>query len=277
MCAGRTREGEAGATTRTGQRHIRSITVGFDIMRCLEVANHPLSLKEIAECSGLPSSRVHLYLTSFKMVGLVVQDADTTRYSLGPYALQLGLAAMRQIDVIGLSRRYMSELQQSTGETVYLSVWGNRGPSIVAKLDGPHALPMEVRVGFVLPVLRSATGRVFLAYMPRHETAGIVEEEFTGAAGRSSPVKTRRELEAIAERIRADGLARTESLLYGGNSAFAAPLLDHDGKLRAVLSVIAPSDLTDERRKQEIARQLRALAQRISHILGFDPEDRPDG
>lgn len=66
------------------QRSIQSIEVGFELVRALEVANTPLSLKDLAGTAGMPASKAHLYLVSFKRGGLVTQEPESGRYLLGP-------------------------------------------------------------------------------------------------------------------------------------------------------------------------------------------------
>jgi len=81
------------------------------------------------------------------------------------------------MDVVALSQAPIREVMTETGETVFLSVWGNRGPCIVSKVDGPRRSPMALRIGYVLPLLDSATGRTFLAFMPDPVIAPFVKEE----------------------------------------------------------------------------------------------------
>src|SRR3546814_20442357 len=84
----------------------------------------------------MSSSNAHLYMVSFARLGLVTQDPVTLRYGLGPYAVQLGLAGLRQLDIVDVAREPMEALQAGTALAVFLSIWGNMGPTIVLKLDG---------------------------------------------------------------------------------------------------------------------------------------------
>src|SRR5690606_6842875 len=109
-------------------RRIQSIEVGFRLIHVLEAAGGKLPLGKIAELADMPASKAHLYMASFVHLGLVEQDPATMRYGLGPYALQLGAAAMRQIDVAQVAKPALDELQTATGQLVFLAIWGNRGP-----------------------------------------------------------------------------------------------------------------------------------------------------
>ncbi len=256
-------------TQSTERRQIRSIGVGFRLIRCLEAASRPLSLTELSKGAGMPPSHAHLYLASFAKVGLVLQDSATSHYHLGPYAVQLGLAALHKMDVMAIAREPMHELQRRTGEAAYLSVWGNRGPSIVQKVDGPRQIPMSLRVGYVLPLLSSATGRIFLAYLPRAETEPVIKTELAQAprAQRLSAAG----IAAIADEVRRIGLARTDSLLNVGFIGLSAPILDHAGEVCAALTLIGPSGLLDVDFGGDPARAVKESADAISRSLGFAP------
>ena len=132
--------------------------------------------------------KAHLYLVSFIREGLVRQDPQSGHYGLGSFAIQLGHSAIRQLDIVELSRDELSALQGATGFAAYLSLWGNRGPGIVSKVDGFMQGSLSVRLGYVLPLSASATGHVFLAYRDRKETEKILlaERDASNAATRHS-------------------------------------------------------------------------------------------
>jgi DNA-binding IclR family transcriptional regulator len=256
------------------RRNIQSIGVGFRLIRCLEEAAGPLSLKDIAEHAGMSASQAHLYLASFAQLGMVRQDR-VSRYELGPYALQLGLAALRRMDIVAIAKEPMYALNRRTGEAAYLSVWGNRGPSIVRKVDGLRPIPMQLRVGYVLPLLNSATGRLFLSFLPRAETATIVKEELAAWPANARPEKpTTQKIDALVAETRRNGMTQTESLHNEGFAAISAPILDHEGTICASITLIGPIGLLDTDLDGEDAMALRTTTAEISRQLGFQDEAR---
>ena len=157
------------------RRGIQSIEVGFGILDALRVAGGPIPLRQIAERTGLAVANVHYYLVSFQAVGVVRQEPDTGFYGLGPYALRLGMAALEQFDVFTAARPVMADLASTVGHTIFLGVWGNRGPTIVYRIESGRGRPiLELRVGTVLPLLSSALGRNFLAHLPDALTRELV-------------------------------------------------------------------------------------------------------
>lgn len=262
------RESGAQGAGRSGSpRRIQSISVGFALIRHLANAAHGLSPKELGHLSGLSPSQVHMYMASFVVEGLAVQDPATARYDLGPYALELGLAAMRKADAVEVARGAMLSLRDETEKSVFLSVWGNSGPTIVAKVDGYRPSALVLRVGYVLPTLDSSTGRLYFAYLGSHRTAEIVERERIDPTSPSSKL-TDEQIKTIVGRIRRSGLARHDGDRDGFN-AIAAPLFDHTGIIRAALTVTGPKQDFKGNDGGRVAAILQNAAQRVSFELGY--------
>src|SRR5690554_3000391 len=89
-----------GGVPSTKPRGIQSIRIGFHILDRLAESLTPLGLKQLAEASEMPANKLRFYLVSFLELGLVVQDGPSGRYSLGPTALRLGLAALEKFDIV---------------------------------------------------------------------------------------------------------------------------------------------------------------------------------
>lgn len=252
--------------TAKGGRRIRSIEVGFRLIRVLEHAGGPLPLGVLAERAQMPASKAHLYMVSFVDQGLVTQDPATMRYGLGPYALQLGAAAVRQLDVARLAAGAMSRLQERTGLVVVLSVWGNRGPVVVSRVDGADDWLVAVRVGYVLPLLRSATGRVFYAHLPPASVRPVlaIEDE-------RDPDVRRRAEESLPE-IRRTGVALADGQVNAGFAAVSAPVFDYAGDIAAAITALGLRTGVDLDPDGPLAALVRATAAEIGVALGHRPD-----
>lgn len=224
-------------------RRIKSIEVGFRILRVLEQAEGKLPLRDIAARAGMPASNAYLYMMSFVHEGMAEQDPDTSHYGLGPLAMQLGAAALRQSSLIDRAKDLLTKLRNETRNSVFLSVWGNRGPTIVFKIDGDEYGPMGVRVGHVLPLLSTATGRVFLPYIPGDQTKALIEEErktsLSLAGGFDDRIRGAA-IPDIVEAVKTDGLAHTDSKMSGSYAASAAPVFDQSGQICAAITILRP-------------------------------------
>jgi len=102
---------------------------------------------------------------------MVVQDAASGRYDLGPAAVRFGLASIERFDTVRYAASDLQRLRDEIGETVSLIVWAEGGPTVVRTENSRHDVALTMRVGAVLPLARSASGRLFLTYLPRERTA----------------------------------------------------------------------------------------------------------
>jgi DNA-binding IclR family transcriptional regulator len=144
-------------------------------------------------------------------------------------------------------------------------VWGDRGPTIIAMEESDHVVTMNIRIGSVLPVLSTAIGQTFLAYLPEAATAPFMQAEMR-AAGRP-PGKD--EIAGIIGTIRARGLSRAESALLPGVDALAAPVFNDRGKLVAVICAVGRSGVMSLRWDSPVADALKNAASALSRQLGF--------
>ncbi|MCS6763148.1 MAG: IclR family transcriptional regulator [Candidatus Protistobacter heckmanni] len=242
-------------------RRIQSLEIGFRLVREIESAPRGLSLKDVSAHTGMPRSKAHLYLGTFLSLGLLARDG-AGNYRLGPYALQIGLSALRQSGVVDLAEEAMREVQDATAHAVHLAIWGNHGPTIVCKLDGRMKVPMSIQVGYVLPLLTSASGRVFLAYEYPQLLQPILEREQPGAKLADKAVA------AVIKDVRKVGMGGSSGRIYEGLAALSCPVLNHRGELCAALTILDTAALLDMRVDGKSAAILRKAAEEISTRLG---------
>lgn len=245
-----------------GKRGIQSVEVGYGLLRVLSASRAKMPLKTLAEQAGMSPSKAYLYLVSYMRIGLVSQDPITSRYGLGSTAIQLGMAALNQLDLVEVARGPMNAVHEATGLAVALSIWGNRGPTIIYRIDGELPIPMSVQVGYVLPLLSTATGRTFMSFQPRPVWSNLAEEE-----GRRLPDKLERALAAL-ESIRATRTAVTKDENETGFFGVASPVIDGTGRLRAVMTALGVSKGADLSSDAPFATAVHRAASQVSAALG---------
>jgi DNA-binding IclR family transcriptional regulator len=151
--------------TQRAPQGIQSLETGGALLHALVARGGPTMLKDLAAEAGMPPAKAHRYLVSFIRLGLVEQDPVTGWYDLGSFALGLGLAALARIDAVRLAGPMMTDLAARLDTTVAAAVWGNRGPTIVRWEESTQAVIVYLRAGAVMPLLASAIGRCFAAWM----------------------------------------------------------------------------------------------------------------
>ena len=88
------------------------------------IVDHPdgLSIREVSREYGYSPATVQKLVSALQNQDFIVQDKQTERYHLGPEAVQLGLAALSQLEVRKVAHPSLQTLSEETGETVFLAI-----------------------------------------------------------------------------------------------------------------------------------------------------------
>ncbi len=236
--------------------------VGGQLLQVLARTGRRMALKELAGAAAMAPAKAHPYLVSLGKLGLVEQDAASGHYGLGPLALQLGLIGLQRADPLRLAIAELPALAQALGHTVAVSVWGDRGPTVVRVEEAPTAVYVAMRLGSTASVRHTATGKVFAAFAEPGAVAAALAAEGEGKALRQ------RAFMAELAAVRTHRLSQADGELVSGISALAAPVFDGFGALVLCLSTIGPSATLDVSVNGEHARLLTSAAQALSQRLG---------
>ena len=249
---------------------IQSVEVGFTLLQALERAHGALMLKDLASAAGMGAAKAHRYLVSYQRLGLVVQDGRSGHYDLGPAALHLGLAALQRLDPVQLARERLAMLMQQVPHTLALAVWGNQGPTLIHWLPGPQAVVAHLRLGDVMPLLSSATGRCFATWLPPATTAALMAAERQQARlrQRNDLPTTDTALQQLWAEVRQQGAARVIDTLLPGTAAFCAPVFDASGQLALGVLSLGSAPQFDTAWGGAVHAPLCTWARQLSHDLG---------
>lgn len=261
------RKAEPGA-----RRGVQSVSVGTSLLKALAAANGPQHLREVAAAAGMPTQKAHRYLLTLVAMELAEQDPVSGRYDLGGMSLRLGIAALSRRNGLQLVTQATFEFGQAEDVSVGVAIWGDHGPSIISWQNGSMAPLGNYGVGSILQLLRSATGRLFLAYMPRNLTRALVDRELVGIAAYvpNEKVRTWSDVENLIEEVRATRVGSTYDDLAPGISAVSVPVFDHQGTLVAAIMQMGHS-VQIHSKTNPASRKLLALADGLSFRLGYDP------
>ena len=259
-------EGNGAAPRR--QRGIQSIEVGLRVLQALTEQRRPLPLKDIGRLADMAPAKAHPYLVSFMQGGLVKQNPLTGHYELGPGALQLGLAALQQLDPLTEASQEAAQLAAASDLSIALAVWGQLGPTVV-RLDEPrYPLHVNLRVGTVMSLFNTITGRVFAAYLPEKRVRSMLEDEHRRVVGGTSASFDAPEVQALMSEIRATGMGRGVSMPQPGVNTLCAPVFDAAGHIALVMTMIGPQGVFDAEIDSAAGELLREHARRTSLRLG---------
>jgi flavin reductase (DIM6/NTAB) family NADH-FMN oxidoreductase RutF/DNA-binding IclR family transcriptional regulator len=181
-----------------------------------------------------------------------------------------------RLQSVRLATRAVVELSDEMDETLGLGVWGNHGPTIVRWEESSQPVSDNLRTGLVLPVLTSATGLAFAAWLPRELSAPFIDAELAQDAERNPLAQPERLPERLAQ-IRNLGFVRLVGIddfteLYGRSiSALSVPVFDPNGAMVLALTAIGASDRLDTGDSGKVLVGMRRCAATLTQRLRGSP------
>lgn len=249
-------------------RGIQSIDVGGRVLAVLAKWAGPVMLRDLALATELPPAQVHAYLTSFRRIGLVEQDQQSGQYSMGSFALRLGLSRIRSVPGLAAASRALAPLSEETGLMTVIVVWGPRGPTVIQVQDGTEPLNLNIRIGTLFSVVGSASGWLFACFGKQEAINETARAELDGGKiivnSTIKDLKANFEVEVAATRKR--GYSVSSGVSVPGINAASAPVFDENGELLLGVTMVGKeADLPIDGDGDAIPRLLK-IAENLSRL-----------
>lgn len=250
------------------QQGIRSLETGIRVFQEVHRLRRPATLTEIAKLSRMEPAKAHRYCVSLIRTGLLQQDGRGL-YAVGPFGFTLSRQETDLDNARTLAVAALPGLVAKTGETVFVTSWGQTGPVIVKVEDAPKPIAIRPTTTGDLPLLNSSAGRVFAAYMDDARRDRLIETALdlakvpTRERGRQ-----RRDFLAHLDDVRKRGLARTTGERYPGLGSFSAPIFDHNGRVVLALTSFGLSATFPSAWNAALPRALHDCAMKLTKRIG---------
>lgn len=253
---------------------VRSVVRAVDILMAL--TDGPQTLTAVCETANLSKATGHRLLASLAYRQLVLQDASTGRYVLGPGCFRFVDVLSRGLGGLGmLARDALERLRDESGETATLHIRVGGQRICVAELPSPHALRYTAGTGSTAPVHVGSAGKVLLAFLDEPERARILDGQLESIT--EFTITDREDLSCELDTIRTQGWAMSRGERVIGAAAVSVPVFDGESRPLAALSLLGPESRMTEDRMPSLCELALGAAQDISHRLaaGDEPEEEP--
>lgn len=234
-----------------------------EILNAFTLRQPVLSLREIQQATGLPTSTVQRLVTNLVAHGFL--DRTEEGFRIGVRMAYWGAAAAKDFDVLAVVNPVLKDLRDLTGETACFFRAEGEHRVCIAVAETHHALRREMSVGRIAPITVGSSGRVLLAWNPP-----LAERVLSHALPQltESTVTDRDELRRLIKQTAADGYAITVGERVDGASGLAAPVFDSAGDLVGALMVQGPTLRMPYEKCVEWVDALVEHAERITRALG---------
>lgn len=221
----------------------------------------------IARELGLSKAVVHRILQTLVDRRLLVADASTRGYQLGPASAALGARALRESGLRQAAMPVLRRLQKLTGETTTVSALVPDGRVYLDQVECTKEIKMTVEVGRRFPLYVGSSSTCILAFLPQAQQNAVLDGPLETLTSRT--VTDRSVLESRLAEIRHVGFAHSDGERQVGAGAVAAPIFGLDGAPVGAISVCGPISRVDQEARDRIVPHLLKASGEISNALGW--------
>lgn len=254
------------------QSGVKAVETAARLLVAMRQSHGSEILKDIAARAQMHPAKAHRYLVSLIRVGLVKKDEESGRYQWGPLAIDIGASAIRNTNLLQIGAHQISQLRDTLDVTVALGVWGTFGPTHILIEEANRPVITKSRIGSVLPLMTSATGRVFASFDQSHAVEeGINDEIRAKAKTISDRTRLRANFDALCAEIRMKGIAQSLGEFYPGIIALSCPVFDFRNVLVGAVTILSHQGDFDPSIDGPAAKEIHDCCQRLSRDLGYSP------
>ncbi|CVI62587.1 IclR family transcriptional regulator (plasmid) [Agrobacterium leguminum] len=242
---------------------------GLDILELLSVQEHGLSRKDIADRLGRSVGEIFRMIECLTRRSYLVQTDDSFQLGMKLFELSHTFPPVSRLIAEALPRMRM--LAKTVEQSCHLTVISGTNQLVVAQVDAPEGMGFSIKVGAKLEILKSASGRVLLAFQDEKETNDTLLL--------LGPNRSAEEINAIQRtlnKVRKDGFAFMKSNQFAGLQAISFPIFDLRGHAIAALTVPYVARLDDSTRMgtAEAQQMLGQVASELVEAVGGKPPSK---
>ncbi|ERS55990.1 MULTISPECIES: IclR family transcriptional regulator [unclassified Corynebacterium] len=207
----------------------------------MAAANHPSTLNELCETTGLPRATTHRLATALEAHRILVRTPEG-KWKAGP-----ALPGNRD-HILEVADPIMDQLLNRTGESIQLYEFTGTTRTCIATREPKSGLHNVVPVGRQLPLTSGSAARIIAGYV-----------DFPLDAAQFST--------AEVEAARRQGYAESIEEREAGLASISAPVFDSSGVFRAALSISGSAERFRPSPAKKYAHLLTSAARELSESL----------
>lgn len=230
--------------------------------------SYPQTLSQLAQRTQLPKTSLMRILNTLEEAGYVTRMPSTVGYMTGPRAHQLALSVLQSPQFLRACRNVLGKLVAITGETCNLNALADDAVHYLLRVESSEHLRLQLHmdVGAKVPLHCTASGKLFLAFTPRHYQTKILDRIELIALTPKTIVQ-RDTLQAELDRTRARGIGIDNEEFVRGMVAVAVPVKDQKENVIAALACHAPTAEASLEELLGFVEPMRNAAAELSELL----------
>lgn len=246
---------------------VQSIDRAVAILDCFSEEKKELKLSEISERLGLNKSTVHGIISTLKYHGFISQDEETQKYKLGIRFVQFGDLVINSMNIRNAAVPVIDAVCEKIEETVHVAMLDGLDVVWIEKRECTKSIKTSTKIGARLPAYTTADGKIIICYQNKDKIKNYLPKRIPQYT--KNTITNKGEFIKKLEEMKKNGYAIDNEEYVEGLKCVAAPIFDHDGKVRFSLSTTGPAFRMNEERIKELIVIIKEAANEISHRIGY--------
>ena len=246
---------------------VQSIDRAVKILECFNEENKELRLSEISERLNLNKSTVHGIISTLKYNGFISQDDETQKYKLGIRFVEFGDLVINSMNIRNAALPVIDGVSDKIEETVHVAMLDGVDVVWIEKRECTKSIKTSTKIGARLPAYTTADGKMIICYQNKDRIKTYLPKRIPQHT--QNTITNKGEFIRKLEEIKKNGYAIDNEEYVEGLKCVAAPIFDHDGKVRFSLSITGPAFRMKEERIKEMIVVIKEAANEISRRIGY--------
>ena len=248
------------------EKNKRSILLrSIEILELIVAKDQPVQSAHLADELGLPKPTVHRIAQQLEEAGLIRRELGKRSFVGGQRLQKLATSTMRN-SVYGSHReKIMNELSDQVGETCNLTMLDGKEIVYLHRVESNWPIRIHLPIGSHLPLHCTATGKLFLANMPKKNRDRIIASAPL-TRHTDLTITDPAELEQQLIEISQNGVGFDTGEYLDGMVAVAVPVIDKHSEINLALAIHSPSSRKSLDELRQYLPLLRSAAGKLASM-----------
>ncbi len=247
---------------------VHNVDLAFDILFFL-AKNPNTTFENMLDNVDSSSYQVEKILDVLISRGYINFNPKKKTYSLGIKNFEVGYSYLSHVDIRNIARPYLQYLGEKFQENVYLAVRSGFEVVYIDSYEVNRSVVVKSRVGRLLPLYASASGKIHLADMDEDELEEFFREEKLIPYTKKT-ITDKNELLKHIKQVKQQGYAIDDEEWEEEVRCLSVPVRDHTGKVTAAVTLSAPSwripsEVLTGKIKDEFIQKAKELSERLGY------------
>ncbi|MFT5834999.1 MAG: IclR family KDG regulon transcriptional repressor [Cognaticolwellia sp.] len=248
-----------------------SIQKAFKILERFTLEKPEWGVTELAKAVGSNKSTIYRMLATLEQLGVIRQNTDSDKYSLGLKLFELGNRVKIHASFVKQTHSELEKVAEDIRETVHLAILKNNQVFYIDKAESPQGLAMSTNIGTYRAAHATSLGKVLLAFIPNSSLEVSINKLLINNSLpkiTNHTITEKSTLITALQKVKNQGYAIDREEFEIGLICVAIPVFNQKNEVVASLSASGPANRFEEAEIEKYVGILKNGADAIRLKIG---------